>query len=169
MCNGLHLPRSSSSTWDWIKPLAVSGEVLRARGTTGVLLLPRRTVGPGWGRGPRSRMILDSADISLAFKLFSEEVKREPVITLLKGALRGAGDTRSSGMSSLGGCAFLGKKEAERLKGFPCGRWQLKLGVLTRKTYRTVLMRRPHEPDAVLGVIQSKPRQGVALHAPIFY
>lgn len=70
------------------------------------------------GRGPCSRTILDFTDISLAFKLFSEEVKREPVITLLKGGLRGAGDTQGSGMSPSGGCVFLHKKEAERPRAF---------------------------------------------------
>lgn len=34
--------------------------------------------------------------------------------------------------------------------------------------YRMVLIRRPHESDAVLGAIQSKPRQGVAMHVSIF-
>lgn len=33
ICNGIHLPGSSSSVCDWIKPFAVNGEVLVARRT----------------------------------------------------------------------------------------------------------------------------------------
>lgn len=67
-----------------------------------------------------SGMIPDSALISLTLKLFSKEVKCEPIMTLGTPQGRsegGSGPTKSWQVISAG-CVFLGQKEAEQPSAF---------------------------------------------------
>lgn len=95
ICNGIHLPGSSSSACDRSKRFAVNmGRALVAPNAPRVHRMKMRC---GWGT--IFRMILDSAYISFTLEIFPKEVELEPAITLM--TLKGRTD-RAVGMPKFG-------------------------------------------------------------------
>lgn len=97
ICNGIHLPRSSSLSRDWIKPFAMNTG-RRCAGSSKRTTVPLHEMKTGWGWGWDTifRVILDPAYIALTRKTFLQKDDPEPaVLRTLKG---GPVHTQSSRM-----------------------------------------------------------------------